>query len=97
MQLKSHNYLLAKDDVGKAKPTTRKLPTNDHAYGKVDTKDPEGVSQGNTRQQSREAGRNTCTRSHSHLIPISRKSTHPRSRKDSLMLRPRESSKRNTI
>ena len=28
------NYLIVKDDVGKSKPTTRKLPENGFIYGK---------------------------------------------------------------
>ena len=32
------NYLLARDSVGKAKPTTRKLPSEKFAYGKPDDK-----------------------------------------------------------
>ena len=31
---KSGNYLIVKDDVGKAKPTVRQLPPQDFAYGK---------------------------------------------------------------
>ena len=27
------NYLLAKDDVGKSKPTTRDLPQGGHSFG----------------------------------------------------------------
>ena len=33
---KRTNYLIVKDDVGKAKPTTRKLPSQDFAFGKPD-------------------------------------------------------------
>ena len=33
------NILLAKDDVGKAKPCTVKLPADGHAYGKPDKKE----------------------------------------------------------
>ena len=40
------NSLLAKDDVGKSKPSTRDLPPNGFAYGKSAEPDPEGVSQG---------------------------------------------------
>jgi hypothetical protein len=47
MNPKQKNYLLAKDDVGKPKPIMRNLPNQQHhAYGKVDAKDPEGVSEG---------------------------------------------------
>lgn len=31
---KRTNMLLTKDDVGKAKPSTRNLPANDFAFGK---------------------------------------------------------------
>ena len=30
------NYMVIKDDVGKSKPTTRRLPSFDFAYGKPD-------------------------------------------------------------
>lgn len=33
---KKSNCLLVKDDVGRAKPSTRRLPQNDHVYGKAD-------------------------------------------------------------
>lgn len=33
------NYLLVKDDIGKAKPSTRELPPNGFAFGKPDKKD----------------------------------------------------------
>jgi hypothetical protein len=33
------NILLVKDDVGKAKPCTFKLPGNGHVFGKPDNKD----------------------------------------------------------
>lgn len=39
----SGNVLLQKDDVGRAKPCTRKLPPTDWTYGLPDRKDPEGV------------------------------------------------------
>jgi len=39
----SGNVLLQKDDVGKAKPGTRKLPPSEWAYGLPDKKDIEGV------------------------------------------------------
>lgn len=38
-----NNILLVKDDVGKAKPCTVKLPSDGHVYGKPDTKDQEGA------------------------------------------------------
>ena len=37
--IKKTNVLLAKDDVGKSKPCTVKLPATDHAYGKPDKKE----------------------------------------------------------
>ena len=37
--IKKRNPLLQKDDVGKPKPCTVKLPQNDHTYGKPDNKD----------------------------------------------------------
>jgi len=40
------NYLLVKDDVGKAKPTTRNLPPEGFSYGKPDQKDQEDASKG---------------------------------------------------
>lgn len=38
------NYMLLKDDVGKARPTTRELPTHVHSYGYACKPDKEGVS-----------------------------------------------------
>lgn len=40
------NTLLVKDDVGRAKPSTRDLPPSSFAYGKAAVPDAEGVSQG---------------------------------------------------
>ena len=37
------NILLVKDDVGRAKPCTVKLPQGNHVYGKPDNKDQEGA------------------------------------------------------
>ena len=37
------NYLLAKDDVGKSKPTTRDLPQGAHSFGYQCKPDLEGV------------------------------------------------------
>jgi hypothetical protein len=39
----SKNYLLVKDDVGKAKPATRDLPPEGFCYGRPDKKDQEGA------------------------------------------------------
>lgn len=41
-----YNHLLLKDDVGRPKPCTRELPPSNHTYGKAETRDPEGASQG---------------------------------------------------
>lgn len=45
LKTKGHNPLLVRDDVGIAKPSTRTLPHEQHAYGKPDKKDPEGVNE----------------------------------------------------
>jgi hypothetical protein len=37
------NYLVLKDEVGKAKPTTRDLPSSAFAYGKCDKNKQEGA------------------------------------------------------
>jgi hypothetical protein len=37
------NYLVLKDDIGRAKPTTRDLPSSDFAYGKTDKSKQEGA------------------------------------------------------
>ena len=39
----STNYLLVKDDVGRAKPFTHTLPGKNHAFGLENKKDPVGV------------------------------------------------------
>ena len=39
------NQLLVQDDVGKCKPSTRKLPTENFTYGKADFQDVEGAGQ----------------------------------------------------
>lgn len=41
-----HNVLLVKDDVGKAKPTTRKLPRDAFTYGKPEVRDIEDAGMG---------------------------------------------------
>ena len=41
---KKTNYLIVKDDVGKPKPPTRKLPGSDFAFGKPDQTGAEGAS-----------------------------------------------------
>jgi len=43
---KSTNPLLVKDDVGKAKPATRKLPDAQFAYGKPESKNIESAGEG---------------------------------------------------
>lgn len=40
---KNSNYLLLKDDVGKPKPTTKKLPKGHFTYGNPVYRDPEGA------------------------------------------------------
>ena len=47
-RLNSHkqNILLVKDDVGKPKPTTRRLPGNQFMFGKPEIRDPEDAGQG---------------------------------------------------
>ena len=40
---KGTNYLLVKDDVGKAKPATRHMPPQGFTYGRPDKKDQEGA------------------------------------------------------
>ena len=42
---KKTNYLIVKDDVGRAKPTTRSLPKMEFAYGKPDQMTQEGASE----------------------------------------------------
>ena len=42
---KRTNMLLVRDDIGKAKPTTRKLPKEDYAFGK-DPRYVESAAQG---------------------------------------------------
>ena len=47
-RLNSHKYniLLVKDDVGKPKPTTRRLPYQGFTFGKAEIRDPEDAGQG---------------------------------------------------
>lgn len=40
---RSANILLAKDDVGRSKPSARELPPSEFAYGKAAKPDPEGA------------------------------------------------------
>jgi len=40
------NPLLLKDDVGKPKPSTYNLPTNEFIYGKALKRDKEGAKEG---------------------------------------------------
>ena len=47
MLRKSTNMLLAKDDVGKAKPSMRTLPEPDFAYGQSVPKEIDGVGRCN--------------------------------------------------
>ena len=39
------NYMIVKDEVGKSKPTTRRLPSFDFAYGRPDQQCQEGASE----------------------------------------------------
>ena len=39
----STNYLLQKDDIGKAKPFTHTLPSIDHSFGLANKRDPVDV------------------------------------------------------
>jgi len=41
-----HNILLVKDDIGKAKPNTRKLPQEFFTYGKPELRDKEDAKAG---------------------------------------------------
>ena len=52
------NYLLVKDDVGKAKPTTRDLPHNVHRYGKAEKFKQDGTDVVMTSWLSHEGGAN---------------------------------------
>jgi hypothetical protein len=40
------NVLLVKDDVGKAKPSTRRLPSEQFTFGKPESKNCESAAQG---------------------------------------------------
>ena len=44
----SGNVLLQRDDIGRAKPASRKLPPVDWTYGLPDRKDKEGVRECNS-------------------------------------------------
>ena len=41
--LPKHNVLLVKDQIGKAKPCTFKLPSTQHTYGKPEDRTQEGA------------------------------------------------------
>ena len=43
MEIKTTNPLLVKDEIGRQKISTRKLPDRDHFFGKPNRPDPEGV------------------------------------------------------
>jgi hypothetical protein len=45
VQNKTKNLLIIKDDVGKAKPSVRKLPSYGHSFGYAPQPDKEGVGQ----------------------------------------------------
>ena len=40
------NVLLVKDDVGRPKPCTRKLPGDSHTFGKAEIRDAEDAGKG---------------------------------------------------
>jgi hypothetical protein len=42
---RTKNILLLKDDVGRPKPSTRRLPAESFTYGKPVHRDPDGVKQ----------------------------------------------------
>ena len=44
------NILLLKDDVGRPKPSTRRLPGNDFTFGKPEIRDPEDAGKGKSIQ-----------------------------------------------
>ena len=44
---KRSNCLLVKDDVGRAKPTTRRLPGDGYAFGRSNVQNIESASEGN--------------------------------------------------
>ena len=47
-RLNSHKYnvLLVKDDVGRAKQSTRNIPNESHTFGKAERRDPEDAGKG---------------------------------------------------
>ena len=53
-RLNSHKYnvLLVKDDVGRPKPCTRRLPSNAFTFGKAETRDPEDAGKGKPEVQN---------------------------------------------
>ena len=51
------NVLLVKDDVGKAKPSTRRLPSSTFTFGKPENKNGESAAQG---KWLTDAPRNLC-------------------------------------
>jgi hypothetical protein len=46
MKYSNRNCLLARDDVGRCKPTTRALPPDGFTYGKAELRDNEGADRG---------------------------------------------------
>ena len=46
-----YNVLLLKDDVGRPKPTTRRLPDERHAFGKAEQRDAEGADKGKQKEK----------------------------------------------
>ena len=61
-RLNSHKYnvLLVKDDVGRPKPTTRKLPNTEFIFGKAERRDPENAGQGKQQLAWQTVSTNTC-------------------------------------
>jgi hypothetical protein len=43
---RKNNILLVKDDIGKAKPTTRRMPPSTFVYGKPEVRDAENATAG---------------------------------------------------
>ncbi len=56
MKQATYNHLLLKDDVGRAKPTTRALPPQYFIYGRAEIRDKEGASEGMNKPMSNITG-----------------------------------------
>ena len=61
-RLNSHKYnvLLVKDDVGRPKPTTRRLPDTQFIFGKAEIRDPENAGQGKQHLTAQTVLTKTC-------------------------------------